>query len=374
MNNPPSTTSPLTKSSPPEVLILTNQQSSIHTIDPVFENNVAWLSWLVKWGVRIICFMCPVLVVLGTWLIAVFVDMRAKINSVDDKIKAEVTTATNETRKELTAESKQHAEDFDLLKRTTDFSQRFTDLLCLGEYDPALLSYNSFIDSIKPKEIPESMRAGIYRNLIVTMINTRRYGFLKDDEISRVEKVFRKDTTACGAGHLFNISLLYAANGNVASARNATLASIDLVSSSAASSRHSNSIAEYIALILLLELERQKAGTPDEQVKIVFEVFRHFAEKHSINGLLIVSCLRQNTLTSIKDKLMLRSDNQHFADSLTRILRLLMRVELVLIDIEETLPTGDKVKVKARRIIISDKLDTKEFFLPPPPPAPPPQC
>jgi len=94
------------------------------------------------------------------------IDMRAKVLSMDDKIKAEVITQVNEARKELTADYKKTSEELSQVKDALSYDKIMYDSLCAANYDGVLEGYYSFRSDVKIDQIPQSLAASIYRSAI----------------------------------------------------------------------------------------------------------------------------------------------------------------------------------------------------------------
>lgn len=338
-------------------------------VDPILVNNIAWYFWLLRWAVRVAAALFLPVVGLVVWIIWNYVELKTKVDNIDGRIKSEVLASTNEVRKELTAESKRQADELELLKKTIQNEAVINDLVCHGQYESALAIYKDFLNEVKPKEIPDSLKLPLYRSIITAVANGKRYDFLKDDELAKMEAVLRKDTSLCGAITLYNMAIIYAAQGNLPHARLLTIATIDIATDPLAM-RVQGTSGEYFALLLMIAIAQEKAGTPKDQANVAWETLKLLEEKDRVTTDVILHYFEQEKLTSMKDVFTLRLGNKHYQAAHAELINLLETHSFAWVEEEVTTSNGEKAIVRKWKSIKREKPKNKVTV----PPEPPGKC
>src|SRR5262249_9084680 len=146
----------------------------------------------------------------------------------------------------------------------------------------------------------------MYRLLLSAVVNAKKYGFLKEDELAKIETPMRKDTTLCGASNLFYLSILYSANNSLPRARLIALTAIDLQLNPVFGQRNTSSLGQYYALILMIDLAQQKGGTATEQANRVWDTLKILTNKEAVPYSELSGYFQHPNLIPLKDFFALR--------------------------------------------------------------------
>lgn len=182
------------------------------------------------------------------------IDTRAKVVSIDDRIKAEVLVQVNDARKELTADYKKTSEELAQVKDALSYDKLMYDLLCASNYDSVLTTYASFRNDVKIEQVPQSLLASIYRSAVSASSQGTRFSFFKIDELEIMEGILRKSSGTCTAITLYNLSTLYCANGNPGKAKVLIISAIDMLMTSAKISNTTPDLTDYYAEYVFISL------------------------------------------------------------------------------------------------------------------------
>ena len=232
------------------------------------------------------------------------IDTRAKVNSMDDKIKAEVYIQVNEARKELVADYKKTSEELSHIKNALDYDKLMYDSLCASEYDGVLLTYTHFKQDVKSDQIPHSLAASIYKSAVSASCLGHKHAYFSLEELDKMEGLIRKTSTSCTAATLFNLSALYCANGNSGKARILIVSAMDsLLSNSSKAGLPPPDLSEYYAQYLIISLADPSVADPKIRAESTWSSLAALERKAIVSTAKIRAVLEKPFSTSLQDSI-----------------------------------------------------------------------
>lgn len=182
--------------------------------------------------------------------------MKAQLETVEPRIKAEVAARADDVRKELTADAKKTQEELQLLQDFIELEHVLRDYACRSQFDLMIETYQGNVPFIK-KPIPESVRPMIFRLVVQAAVESGKYNVFNEADLDTIDKSLRKDLVFCDSTNLERVSLLYLMDGKIDKARSSASACVAALQSQQGTCRSTicqeNATFLY-AIFMLIEL------------------------------------------------------------------------------------------------------------------------
>lgn len=285
-----------------------------------------------------------IIVTVAGWMVVLFFDIRAKVNTIDSVIDSRITLKVEEVKKDIASEYKKDHDEIGEIRESAELEKVMGELMCQGDYEFVLKQYTLSIESMKPKEIHHLWRASIYKSLINAVIGSSKFSYFKEDELIKMEDAVRKETTMCGAGYMYHMATIYAANGHFARAKGALLSAIDIASGDRAVKADREIIGSYYAMFLLIELAKPSSDQAEDKAKQAWEQLRALENRAYVKTDAIGIYYKSGALDTITQQLSLQS-GAAFRSSLKAMESRLEKFDFIQVEDIEMVPPGIPKKV-----------------------------
>jgi hypothetical protein len=221
---------------------------------------------------------------------------------------------TQKAADKLTAENKQVNEDLTRFKKAVDFDRILHEYICKEDYEGAVNYFLQFRDDLKPKEIPESLKPTVYRELLKAVSKGRVLTKLTENDLGQIEEYVRKDRSPCASSSFYTLGIVHAVNGNLPKARTMILSTLQVDAKDFTGKLTPEWVAKVYATFLLIDLASQDKQPAAERVKAAWSVLAELQKTFIIPSSLITAELGKDELQAFRNQMALRG-GAGFADA-----------------------------------------------------------